>query len=183
MLMTDRTNLTWLGQQETLSQPGALKGRIGICTLKLTTDPLASPSLPLTPYHQPPGWNAGAPVPEGPGWQEAGRHRWFSEEIPELQKAFSPQAQQSWGLLLVKAPLLVWATAQTVRRLGQARGLRAAGCVCGSGCWGGAGQPAVLAPAASFPGFLTLFSMATQRRLGKALFTTQQIKTQGDGEG
>lgn len=115
--------------------------------------------------------------------QEAGRHRWFSEEIPELQKAFPPQAQQSWGLLLVKAPLLVWAAAQTVRRSGQARGLRAAGCVCGGGCWGGAGQPAVLAPAASFPGFLTLFSMATQRRLGKALFTTQQIKTQGEGEG
>ena len=68
--------------------------------------------------------------------QEAGRHRWFSEEIPELQKAFPPQAQQSWGLLLVKAPLLVWAAAQTVRRSGQARGLRAAGCVCGGGCWG-----------------------------------------------
>lgn len=68
--------------------------------------------------------------------QEAGRHRWFSEEIPELQKAFPPQAQQSWGLLLVKAPLLVWAAAQTVRRPGQARGRRAAGCVCGSGCWG-----------------------------------------------
>ena len=110
--------------------------------------------------------------------QEAGRHRWFSEEIPELQKAFPPQAQQSWGLLLVKTPLLVWAAAQTVRRLGEARGRRAAGCACGR-----EDRPALLAPASSFPGFLTLFSTATQRRLGKALFTTQQIKPQGEGEG
>lgn len=105
--------------------------------------------------------------------QEAWRHRWFSEEIPGLQKAVAPQVQQSWGLLSVKAPLLVWAAAQLVGQPGQAGGRRTG--------WGG--QPVLLAPAFFFPGFLTLFGMATQRRLGKALFTAQQIKPQGKGKG
>lgn len=86
--------------------------------LKLTTAPLAVsyPSLPTISLL------AGMQGPlcqKAQARQEAERHRWFSEEIPGLQKAFPPQEQQSRGLLLVKAPLLAWAGAQTVRQPGR----------------------------------------------------------------
>lgn len=89
--------------------------------LKLTTAPLALSLLSLSTMSLLAGMQ-GPLSQKAQAGQEAGRHRWFSEEIPGLQKASPPQAQQSWGLLLVKAPLLVWAAAQTVRRPGQARG-------------------------------------------------------------
>ena len=71
--MTDRTKFNLARAAGDLDPTRGLKGKDwNLCTLKLTTAPLASPSLPLTFYHQPPGWNAGAPVPEGPGPGQAG---------------------------------------------------------------------------------------------------------------
>lgn len=100
---------TWPGPREILSQAGALRG-------KLEFEPL-QPSPPTTILHTT-SLLAGmqGPMPEGPARQEARRHRWFSEAIPGLQ-----QAQQSWGLLLVTAPLLAWVVAQTLRQLGGGR--------------------------------------------------------------
>lgn len=108
------------------------KGQTGICAPSNQPQPPPSSPAPRAPV----GLLAGMWGPlcqKAQARQEAGRHRWLSEEIPQLQKAVPPQAQQSWGLL-VKAPLLVWAAAQTVRRLGQAGGRRAGG-------RGGSGQP------------------------------------------
>lgn len=40
---------------------------------------------------------------------------------PWAPESVSPTGQQCWVLLLVKAPLLAWAVAQTVRQLGWGR--------------------------------------------------------------
>lgn len=172
--MTDRTNLTWPGPQEILSQPGALKGQDrNPCPLKLTTAPfvLSRPSF----YHRPAGWNVGAPVPEGPG-QAGGREaQVVLRGDPWAPESSSPTGATKLGLVVGQGAFACLGCSPDGEAAGAGQGTQSRG--------GGGGQrPALLAPASSFPGFLTLFSTATQRRLGRALFTTQQMKPPGKGK-
>lgn len=140
--------------------------------LKLTTAPsvLSRPSL----CHQPAGWNVGAPVPEGPGQAGGLEAQVVLRGDPWAPESSSPTSATKLGLVVGQGAFACLGCGPAGGAAGAGRGMQNRG---------GGGQPALLAPASFFPGFLTLFGMATQRRLGKALFTAQQIKPQGKGKG
>lgn len=107
-------------------------------------------------------------MPGGAARKEAGRHRWLLDEIPSLQNALPLHSEQSWSLLLVKPPSLAWVVAQTVWWLQQARGCKP-GRSHSKPIWQQPPSPLGFSPC----------SAHNPRGLGKALFTTQQIKSEG----
>ena len=101
-----------------------------LCPLKLTTVPfiLSRPSF----YHQPAGWNAGAPVPDGPG--QAGG--WEAQVVlrgdPWAPESSSPTGATKLGLVVGQGAFAC---------LGCGPDGEAAGAGQGTQSWGGSGQP------------------------------------------